>query len=329
MATLKHINSKNADYGAAEQYLLFEHDEFTMKPVLDETGRLIPREDYRLSTLNCDGEDFAVACISQIESKIKSLQSEIARLNKAYTDEAKKECGYLTSASRTQKSITKNTSPSMLKTKLKSISSDSEKAEKSRKKQAELQEKAAKKKTELAKQQALLQKEQDKVFQEMTKRQNEALNNQRKLVEETEKMQEEIGTKEYDFFISHAWEDKETVAKPLADALIAKGAKVWLDKYAMQVGDSLRQSIDDGLVHSRYGIVVLSEIYFKKFWTGKELNGLFAKQEEGRKVILPVWHNVSKDTVKQYSPILADMVALKTADFTIDELAEQFIQLIQ
>ena len=63
MATLKHINSKNADYGAAEQYLLFEHDEFTMKPVLDETGRLIPREDYRLSTLNCVGEDFAVACM--------------------------------------------------------------------------------------------------------------------------------------------------------------------------------------------------------------------------------------------------------------------------
>ena len=63
MATLKHLGSKNADYGAAEQYLLFEHDEFTMKPVLDETGRLIPREDYRLSTLNCDGEDFAVACM--------------------------------------------------------------------------------------------------------------------------------------------------------------------------------------------------------------------------------------------------------------------------
>src|SRR5699024_4617682 len=63
LATLKHLGSKNADYGAAEQYLLFEHDEFTMKPVLDETGRLIPREDYRLSTLNCGGEDFAVACM--------------------------------------------------------------------------------------------------------------------------------------------------------------------------------------------------------------------------------------------------------------------------
>ena len=59
-------NSKNADYGAAEQYLLFEHDEFTMKPVLDETGRLIPREDYRISSLNCGGDDFAVACMRVI-----------------------------------------------------------------------------------------------------------------------------------------------------------------------------------------------------------------------------------------------------------------------
>ena len=63
MATFKHISSKNADYGAAEQYLTFEHDEFSMKPALDETGRLIPREDYRISTLNCEGEDFAVACM--------------------------------------------------------------------------------------------------------------------------------------------------------------------------------------------------------------------------------------------------------------------------
>ena len=63
MAILKHFSSKNADYGAAEKYLLFQHDEFTMKPVLDETGRLIPREDYRISSLNCGGDDFAVACM--------------------------------------------------------------------------------------------------------------------------------------------------------------------------------------------------------------------------------------------------------------------------
>ena len=63
MATFKHISSKNADYGAAEAYLTFEHDEFTMKPTLDENGRLIPREDYRISSLNCGDEDFAVACM--------------------------------------------------------------------------------------------------------------------------------------------------------------------------------------------------------------------------------------------------------------------------
>ena len=63
LATFKHISSKNADYGAAEAYLTFEHDEFTMKPTLDENGRLIPREDYRISSLNCGGGDFAVACM--------------------------------------------------------------------------------------------------------------------------------------------------------------------------------------------------------------------------------------------------------------------------
>ena len=63
LATFKHISSKNADYGAAEQYLTFEHDEFTMKPTLDENGRLMLREDYRIATLNCGDEDFAVACI--------------------------------------------------------------------------------------------------------------------------------------------------------------------------------------------------------------------------------------------------------------------------
>ena len=92
MATFKHISSKNADYGAAEQYLTFEHDEFTMKPTLDEAGRLILREDYRIATLNCGEEDFAVACIADAAvryfkqkgiSKLptyKSLQVEIEQL---------------------------------------------------------------------------------------------------------------------------------------------------------------------------------------------------------------------------------------------------------
>ena len=63
MATFKHISSKNADYGAAEKYLTFAHDEFSMKPTLDENGRLIPRENFRIATIGCGEEDFAIACM--------------------------------------------------------------------------------------------------------------------------------------------------------------------------------------------------------------------------------------------------------------------------
>ena len=87
MATFKHISSKNADYGAAEQYLTFEHDEFTMKPTLDENGRLMLREDYRIATLNCGDEDFAVACMrsnlrygkNQKREDVKSRNSSLFR----------------------------------------------------------------------------------------------------------------------------------------------------------------------------------------------------------------------------------------------------------
>ena len=76
MATFKHISSKNADYGAAEQYLTFEHDEFTMKPTLDENGRLMLREDYRIATLNCGDEDFAVACMNWTISSTSSISGK-------------------------------------------------------------------------------------------------------------------------------------------------------------------------------------------------------------------------------------------------------------
>ena len=76
MATFKHISSKNADYSAAEAYLTFEHDEFTMKPILDENGRLIPREDYRIATLNCGDEDFSIACLRANLRYGKNLKRE-------------------------------------------------------------------------------------------------------------------------------------------------------------------------------------------------------------------------------------------------------------
>lgn len=82
LATFKHISSKNADYSAAEAYLTFEHDEFTMKPTLDENGRLIPRKDFRISTLNCGDEDFAIACL---RANLRYGKTKNGKMSKAIT----------------------------------------------------------------------------------------------------------------------------------------------------------------------------------------------------------------------------------------------------
>lgn len=119
-------------------------------------------------------------------------------------------------------------------------------------------------------------------------------------------------TYEYDFFVSHAFEDKD-VAEPLVEKLSETGAKVWYDETELTIGDSLRDKIDHGLANSRYGIVILSPMFFEKDWPPKELNGLVAREVDGLKVILPVWHNITVDEIRDYSPILADRLATRTA----------------
>jgi hypothetical protein len=116
----------------------------------------------------------------------------------------------------------------------------------------------------------------------------------------------------YDAFISHASEDKEKLVHPLANALTKMGFRIWYDEFTLKVGDSLRQSIDKGLINSRYGIVILSPSFFAKNWPQYELNGLSSREIAGRKVILPVWYKITKDDLLAYSPTLADKVAVTT-----------------
>lgn len=137
--------------------------------------------------------------------------------------------------------------------------------------------------------------------------------------EESEIAPEDIG---YDAFISHPSEDKEDFVRPLAHALTEMRFNIWFDEFELKVGDSLRQSIDRGLVNSSYGIVVLSKAFFEKNWPQYELNGLTAREIEGKKVILPIWYHIDKKDVLKYSPSLADKVALSTQKMTIDEIAE-------
>ena len=128
---------------------------------------------------------------------------------------------------------------------------------------------------------------------------------------------------QHDIFISDATEDKDAVARPLATALDARSVSVWYDEFELRIGDSLRQKIDAGIAGSRFGLVVLSHNFFDKGWAQYELDGLVTRTVGGDQVLLPVWHEISKDEVAARSPSLADRVALKTSDFTIDEIADQ------
>jgi len=134
---------------------------------------------------------------------------------------------------------------------------------------------------------------------------------------------------QWDAFISHAWEDKESFVRPLAHRLTALGALVWYDEFSLKLGDSLSSSIDKGLAGSRYGIVVLSKAFITKPWPQRELEGLVARQMDGRSTILPVWHQLTREDVLEYSPPLANKIAAKTADTTADEIALQILSVIR
>ena len=136
-----------------------------------------------------------------------------------------------------------------------------------------------------------------------------------------------MNKKKWDIFISHASEDKSAVARPLTTALRKAGARVWLDEHELTIGDSLSEKIDEGLSQSRFGAVILSPAFFAKHWPKKELTGLRAKEEEGLKVILPIWHDVDKTTVSQFSPILADVLAANTQQ-GVERVAEMLLDVI-
>ena len=133
---------------------------------------------------------------------------------------------------------------------------------------------------------------------------------------------------EYDLFISHASEDKEEFVRPLAETLENMGVKVWYDEFTLKVGDSLRKSIDHGLVKSKFGTVILSAAFCSKNWTQYELDSMVAREMNGHKMILPIWHKISKDEVIKFSPALADKVALNTSISSIQEIAGELSEVI-
>ena len=134
---------------------------------------------------------------------------------------------------------------------------------------------------------------------------------------------------QYDVFIAHASEDKDTIARPLAKLLQALGLKVWFDEFSLQVGDSLSRSIDKGLALSRFGVVILSKNFFKKEWTEYELRGLVSREIGRDKTVLPIWHQVTREEVLSFSPPLADKLALNTSNDSLEAIAIKLLKVIK
>ncbi len=139
----------------------------------------------------------------------------------------------------------------------------------------------------------------------------------------------ETNSETHDVFISHASEDKDDLVRPLANALISEGLNVWYDEMTLRIGDSLRQKIDKGLTNSRVGLVILSPSFINKGWTNYELDGIVTRTISGEQILLPIWHNITKQQVVDFSPSLADRIARSTATHTVEEIASEIAELIR
>ncbi|WP_284088508.1 toll/interleukin-1 receptor domain-containing protein [Acinetobacter pittii] len=285
---------------------------------------------------------------------IQSISSTISRLNKDLADvthrmslEQKKASDVTAKIIQIQTSITKTTTASTLKSKLSEISRKEQenaqiqkKLSDLQKKKTDIQNKLLKENQNLAKAEALERKKLDALAK---KQQKEEIEHQKKLKREIESIKASTQSitgataspylditpePEYDLFISHASEDKDDFVRPLAETLQGLGLKVWYDEFSMRVGDSLRRKIDSGLRNSRYGTVVLSADFIKKEWTNYELDALVAREMNGHKMILPIWHKITKTDVMNYSPNLADKIALNTSVSTIEEIAHQLADVV-
>lgn len=247
--------------------------------------------------------------ISTAQSKINQAQRDIQSLNRKFSDVAKDEASKTSKIAAISKSITKSTSVSQLQSKSRDTQRLQDEIAKLQTKRAQLSKDLTRATEKLHSAQQEFYKEQEREQKRRLdqiasqSRLNEAmlLSRLHSSVPPSKANSSAESPSNFDAFISHATEDKEDLVRPLADALISAGYKIWYDEFQLKVGDSLRRSIDRGLAASRFGILILSPSFFAKQWPQYELDGLVSKEMEGGKVILPIWHKVSKAEVMGYS----------------------------
>lgn len=282
--------------------------------------------------------------VEQTRRMLNQLDKELADLEKKLADEVKKEADKIKKINDTQKSITKHTATSTAQSKLRQIQScqndlvriSSNKADINKRisdKRKKRSNTAIKLQKEEAEESKRVSHEQHKIYDAYERRISD-LNNQlaqtlmKKPTVPTSLYRDTDAMEEYDVFISHASEDKAGFVDALYSELQKAGIKVWYDAISMTWGDSLRSKIDNGLKKSKYGIVIISKDYIKKGWTQYELDGLFQREMTDGKTILPIWHNITKQEVQDFSPTLAGRLALNSASMTPAEIANELKKIL-
>lgn len=282
--------------------------------------------------------------VEQAQRAVNQLNKEIADLEKKMADLVKKEADKTKKIGDTQRSITKNTSEATLRTKTRQIEGYQKELAKALTDKADINKKMADKRKRLSDATIKLQKEEAAQAKSLAKQQanvyatyeqqisdlTEQVKAQENIVSSRENLFNSNSSEEYDVFVSHATEDKESFCDEFSKILKEKyGLEVWYDSVSIQWGDNIRTEIDKGLKKSKFGVVVLSRSYIKKYWTNYELEGLFQRESNGGKLILPIWHDITKKEVQDFSPSLAGKMAMNTAIMTADEIAEKLNELFE
>ena len=273
--------------------------------------------------------------VSQYSRELENIKRRILRLEKSkvYVETRAAKCDV--EVAKIQ--IKSNDSGSRIKSKQRKIAKLQSDASDYRKKSAKYPKDIAKENKKLFETTNKLEKERQKE----TKKQEKILKGFQDLYEiRVKEMEENMFTEddlnkdasndEFDFFISHAYEDKKNFVDEFVRELRELDLKVWYDDNSIPWGGSLREEIDKGLGDSKYGIVILSPSYIEegKYWTKKELDGLFQKESIDKGKIVPVWYDLNKMDVFNYSPMISDLKAMTSANLTPREMAAEFKKII-
>lgn len=281
--------------------------------------------------------------IEQAQRTVNQIDKDIADLEKKMADLVKKEAEKTKKIGDIQHSITKSTSQSTYQSKMRQIENYQKEISRILSDKASINQKLAdKRKKRIAAVDKLQREEIEQTKKSAKQQQNIFTTYERQIAELTKqiKMQETTSVErqsifesdvmeEYDVFVSHATEDKESFADEFVQLLREDfNLKVWYDAISIKWGDSIRTEIDKGLKKSKFGVVILSRSYIGKYWTNYELEGLFQRESNGGKLILPIWHNITKQEVQNFSPSLAGKMAMNTAFMTPKEIAEKLHELL-